>query len=104
TSKQPISKKPIHIAQNDPTQPTLLDTITKLSSLSSKKKDRLTSRLLAWLIDDMLVFNIMENDKFHNFVYEAESHYQIPCQDTLKKKFIMQLVLEKIKYLPFSIN
>ncbi|CAG8471110.1 1001_t:CDS:2 [Racocetra fulgida] len=59
-------------AQNDPTQPTLLDTITKPSSLSSKKKYKLTSRLLAWLIDDMLAFNIMENDKFHDFVYEAE--------------------------------
>ncbi|CAG8781317.1 22651_t:CDS:1, partial [Gigaspora rosea] len=67
TSKQPISKKPIHVAQNDPTQPTLLNTVTKPSSLSSKKKDRLTSRLLAWLIDDMLAFNIMENDKFHDF-------------------------------------
>ncbi|CAG8588634.1 23503_t:CDS:2, partial [Gigaspora rosea] len=89
TSKQPIFKKPIHVAQNDPTQPTLLDTITKLSSLSSKRKDRLTSRLLAWLIDDMLAFNIMENDKFHDFVYEAESHYQIPYQETLKKTFII---------------
>ncbi|CAG8462365.1 8834_t:CDS:2, partial [Scutellospora calospora] len=42
-----VFKKPIHIAQKDPTQLTLLDTIKKQLLLFSKKKDRLTSRLLA---------------------------------------------------------
>ncbi|CAG8637194.1 12358_t:CDS:1 [Racocetra fulgida] len=38
-SKQPISKKPIEVAQKDPTQPTLLDTIKNRHYLLKKKID-----------------------------------------------------------------
>ncbi|CAG8637175.1 12357_t:CDS:2 [Racocetra fulgida] len=34
----------------------------------------------------MQPLNVLENKKFHDFVYEAESRYQIPCQDIFKKK------------------
>ncbi|CAG8713085.1 4243_t:CDS:2, partial [Gigaspora rosea] len=81
TSERLASKKPVAIAQKDPMQPTLLDMLNKQPSLSSNKKNKLTSRILAWIIDDMHAFNVLENEKFHDLMYEAEPRYQIPCQD-----------------------
>ncbi|CAG8671104.1 2069_t:CDS:2, partial [Gigaspora rosea] len=66
-SEQPVSKKTINIAQKDSTQPMLIDTLKNKLLLSSKKKDRLTSRLLAWIVDDIQAFNILENEKFCDF-------------------------------------
>ncbi|CAG8570725.1 25537_t:CDS:2, partial [Gigaspora rosea] len=91
TSEQPASKKPINIAQKDPTQPTLIDTLKNKPLLSSKKKDRLTSRLLAWIVDDMQAFNVLENEKFHDFVYEAESYYQIPFVRDIRDKIELNI-------------
>ncbi|CAG8716136.1 3972_t:CDS:2 [Gigaspora rosea] len=75
TSERLASKKPVAIAQKDPMQPTLLDMFNKQPSLSSNKKNKLTSRILAWIIDDMHAFNVLENENFHNLMYEAKSRY-----------------------------
>ena len=80
----------------DLSQPTLLELVTRKVPLSKKKQERITSRILAWLIDDMQPFNVLANEQFQNILYEAEPQYQFPCEDIFKQKCLVQWSILKI--------
>ncbi|CAG8492356.1 12242_t:CDS:2 [Acaulospora morrowiae] len=50
------------------------------------KRKQITNCLLAWLIDNMQVFHIVNNSKFQELFYEAVSQYSVPCKNSLYKK------------------
>ncbi|CAG8840293.1 16772_t:CDS:1, partial [Cetraspora pellucida] len=55
-------------------------------SLEQNKIERITYRLMDWLIDDMQAFHVVDNRKFQKFVHELELFYSIPCKNSLYKK------------------
>ncbi|CAI2184638.1 16175_t:CDS:2, partial [Funneliformis geosporum] len=58
----------------------------RIFPLEQNKIEKITSRLLAWLIDDMQAFHVIDNIKFREFVKELEPSYPIPCKNSLYKK------------------
>jgi len=81
-----VQLKTTKLIQKDPNQPTLMEFVDKRPPLSLKKSDRITSRILAWLIDDMQPFNVLTSDTFQEIFLEIDSRYKFPCQDIFKQK------------------
>ncbi|CAG8551976.1 14606_t:CDS:2 [Acaulospora morrowiae] len=54
--------------------------------LDPYKRERITNCLLAWLIDDMQAFHVVNNSKFQELFYEAVPQYSVPCKNSLYKK------------------
>ncbi|CAG8552901.1 12817_t:CDS:2 [Cetraspora pellucida] len=50
------------------------------------KTQKITNHFLDWLIDDMQAFNLVDNLKFHKFIYELNPNYSVPCKNSLNKK------------------
>jgi hypothetical protein len=72
--------------------------------LSTKKTNRITSRILAWIVDDMQPFNVLQNEKFRDILYEAESKYEFPCEDVIKQKFYQSVQFSEQKLLELMNN
>ncbi|CAG8817786.1 7056_t:CDS:1, partial [Cetraspora pellucida] len=80
------SSKNVRIAQKDPTQQTLLDVINNKPPLSATKANRITSRILSWVVDDMQSFNTLSNQKFQDILHETEPRYKFLCLNSFKQK------------------
>ncbi|CAG8486082.1 15432_t:CDS:2 [Cetraspora pellucida] len=50
------------------------------------KTQKITNHFLDWLIDNMQAFNLVDNLKFHKFIYELNPNYLVPCKNSLNKK------------------
>ncbi|CAG8649573.1 532_t:CDS:2 [Cetraspora pellucida] len=72
--------------QLDSSQSTLPELFSHRIPLPKKKQNRITSRILAWIIDDMQPFNVLKNDQFHDLLYEAKPQYQFLDRDMFKQK------------------
>ncbi|CAG8803924.1 9346_t:CDS:2, partial [Racocetra fulgida] len=73
-------------------QPSLHDFINKKTPLPTSKQDKITNRILAWIVDDLQPFNATTNNCFRDMILECELRFEFPCYDKLKEK-LMQSVL-----------
>ncbi|CAG8822383.1 19850_t:CDS:2, partial [Gigaspora rosea] len=66
--------------------------IEKKILLPLSKQDKIASRVLAWIVDDLQPFNAITNNCFQNMILECEPRFEFLCHDKLKEK-LMQSVL-----------
>ncbi|CAG8601457.1 14818_t:CDS:2, partial [Racocetra fulgida] len=79
----------INVASN---QSSLHDFLNKKTPLSSSKQDKITNRILAWIVDDLQSFYATTNNYFRDMILECEPRFMFPYIDQLKEK-LMQSVL-----------
>ena len=51
---------------------------------SEEKQQELRQFLVDWIIDDVQPLNIVNNSKFHQFIFQLDSAFIIPCTETIK--------------------
>ncbi|CAG8715332.1 221_t:CDS:2, partial [Cetraspora pellucida] len=73
--KETAQLQPVRL---DPSQSTLLELVNHQIPLSNKKQNKITSRILAWIVDDMQPFN--------DILHEAEPQFQFLDEDIVKQK------------------
>ncbi|CAG8680169.1 17710_t:CDS:2 [Dentiscutata erythropus] len=73
-------------------QQSLHDFINKKVLLPSLKQNKITNRILAWIVDDLQPFYAIANESFRDMILECEPRFEFSCKDKLKEK-LMQLVL-----------
>ena len=76
----------VTLGHSDPRQQTLPSMYHENSSLPRQKKERILYRILAWIVDDMMPFNVIENKRFCDIIYECEPRFKMPCDSTFKDR------------------
>ncbi len=51
---------------------------------SEKKQLELRQFLVDWIIDDIQPINVVNNLKFHQFIFQLDPAFVIPCSETVK--------------------
>ncbi|CAG8627503.1 3972_t:CDS:1, partial [Scutellospora calospora] len=70
------------------TQPTIETIIQKQIEntlpLPEKQQNRISYRLVAWIVEEMMPLNCINYDRFRDFCYEINQRFEIPCTNTIK--------------------
>ncbi|CAG8674849.1 2734_t:CDS:2, partial [Cetraspora pellucida] len=72
-------------------QTSLHDFINKRILLPLSKQNKITSHVLAWIVDDLQPFNAITNNCFQNMILECEPRFEFPCYDKLKEKLMQSI-------------
>ncbi|CAG8770206.1 6603_t:CDS:2, partial [Racocetra fulgida] len=63
-----------------------------------KNDNRTFNHLLDWLIDDMQAFHLVDNLKFHKFVYKLNSNYQLSADQIENTKRNLKQQIELLEF------
>ena len=50
------------------------------------EQKHITTKLTQWVTVDLQPFSVVEQAEFKEFIYTLDSHYIVPCRQTIKKE------------------
>ncbi|CAG8614607.1 1157_t:CDS:2, partial [Dentiscutata heterogama] len=65
--------------------------------LPNKKQNRITSRILAWIVDDIQPFNVLVNERFQDILHETEPQIQFLDEDLVKQNLFKSVIIKRLQ-------